>query len=134
MVGKRLAKKPELKGGTFEEHFLSAFTLLHSNIPERAASFQMLLDQNFPVFLAYSHNDKLISRKTSRKMADMMVVSRDIIIYDEDGKAKGSGGINPFRKVMAFEKGSHFLTRTYPDIISEAVSSFLFDQFQNRVK
>ncbi|PRD26156.1 UNVERIFIED_CONTAM: hypothetical protein NCL1_38895 [Trichonephila clavipes] len=134
MVGQRLAKKPELKGGTFEEHFLSAFTLLHSNIPKKGALFQTLLDQNFPVFMAFSHNDKLISRKTSYKMADMMVLSKDIVTYDKDGKPNGSGGVNPFRKVMAFEKGSHFLTRTYPDIVSEAVSSFLFQQFENRVK
>ncbi|XP_055947019.1 uncharacterized protein LOC129980663 [Argiope bruennichi] len=133
-VGRRLAKKPELKGGSFEEHFFSAFTLLHSSIPEQVVPFQALLNQNFPVLLAFSYNDKLISKKTSYKMAEMMVDMKDVIIYDKEGKAHGSGGINPFRKVMAFEKGSHFLFRTYPDIICEAISSFLFHQVENRVK
>ncbi|CAL1277894.1 unnamed protein product [Larinioides sclopetarius] len=134
MGGRRLAKKPELKGGSFEEHFLSALTLLHSAIPAQTVPFQTLLNQNFPVLLAFSHNDKLISKRTSYKMAEMMVDEKDVIIYDKEGKANGTGGINPFRKVMAFEKGSHFLFRTYPDIICEAISSFLFRQVENRVK
>ncbi|GBM49236.1 hypothetical protein AVEN_59299-1 [Araneus ventricosus] len=113
---------------------LSEFPLGYKLTETQVVPFQTLLSQNFPVLLAFSHNDKLISKRTSYKMAEMMVDAKDVIIYDKEGKAHGSGGINPFRKVMAFEKGSHFLFRTYPDIISEAISSFLFHQVENRVK
>ncbi|GIX94613.1 hypothetical protein CDAR_299251 [Caerostris darwini] len=133
-IGKRIANKPELKGGSLDKHFLSAYTLLHSSIPKQEVLFRALLNQNFPILLAFSHNDKLISKRTSYKMAEIMVDAKDVLIYDKNGNAHGSGGENPFRKVMAFEKGSHFLTRTYPDIISESISSFLSQQLENRAK
>ncbi|KAG8190555.1 hypothetical protein JTE90_014035 [Oedothorax gibbosus] len=134
LLGEKLAKKPELKGGSFQEHLLSAVTLLNSDIPKQNIPFQTLLNQNFPILLAYSENDKLIAKKSSHKMAKMMVDEEDIYTYDKEGKLNRPGGLNPFRKVMAFQNGSHFLLRTYPEKICHAVSDFLFQQFNNTVK
>lgn len=140
-VGKTLASmganafvssKKNLKAGCTLDHMLSGFTLVSSNAPQGAHHFQDVLDRNLPVLLAFSENDKLIHKKSLYKMAHMMIDESEVRKYNKDGELETRGGSHPTRKVLAFENGTHFLFFKYPQILSENVTTFLFQNFQSR--
>ncbi|XP_035208721.1 uncharacterized protein LOC118183328 isoform X2 [Stegodyphus dumicola] len=132
-LAKRMIQKRQLKEGNFGEHFLGSLTMCHSSVPKQAVHFKNLLDRNFPIMLAFSENDKLIAKASSYRMAKMMMDENDVQRYDKDGKLDRAGGTNPFRKAIAFENGSHYIFKKYPDIISEAIATFLFQHFDNHM-
>ncbi|XP_054712863.1 uncharacterized protein LOC129222385 [Uloborus diversus] len=130
-AAKQLEKKTGLTKGTSGDNFFSAFTMVHSSIPQQRIHFEKLLKRNFPIMMVYSNNDKLIHPNDSLKMAKMMVHEEEIRRFDSAGKVTNVGGTNPFKKVLSFENGTHFVFKKQPEMTSKAVASFLFEHFDS---
>lgn len=111
----------------FMDPLLSATTMCHSDFPKAKGHFEIIKSQKTPIFFAFGEDDKLIDGPKSYDTAYLLgATDEDVFHYDQNGKLDHLGVETPFLKVMAFKEGSHYVFWKHPEIINEAITSFLF--------
>ncbi|GFT54446.1 uncharacterized protein NPIL_533951 [Nephila pilipes] len=105
---------------------LSATTMVYADIPQAKESFIHLSLKGTPILYAFSNDDKVIGKKASYDLTNLLGASNDdIYIYDKDGILIHKGRECSALKVMSFEEGSHYVFKKHADIIHKAVEDFL---------
>ncbi|XP_015906411.2 uncharacterized protein [Parasteatoda tepidariorum] len=130
----KLAKIP-VRVDKFLDPLLSATVMARTNIPESKEKFHKLASSGFPIFYAFSEDDKLIGGQNASELATLLGAQfSDICYINKHGVIEKKGQETSRLKVMSFENGSHYVFWKYSDIINAAVYNFLIQHITDSVQ